>query len=289
MDFTKDIYINKEEVHENSEIVILYKGFLFSNKQSDDVYISYGYGNLWENKSEIKMKPTTFGYLATVKINNGENLQFCFRNSSGTWDNNNNQNYILPIQESDNILEFEPLTDTRKEVKIEISEIPNPLSLDKNLFETSVVTSDTISFENTTVLENSSKQVIPDNTVFTQISSDSNNQSIASESIVKSEKIEKSENNAYTEFSKITDEAKKHSVKAFDEDKVTAGSVYVNSLVKDIEESPLITGNLYIEKSLVPTPEKEMDTPTLFDKVKLAFAKIVKLIKSVLSPKEDED
>ncbi len=29
MDFTKDIYINKDTVYEDSEIVLLYKGFLF--------------------------------------------------------------------------------------------------------------------------------------------------------------------------------------------------------------------------------------------------------------------
>ena len=38
MDFTKDIYINKDKIYENSEIVILYKGFLFSNTLTDAVF-----------------------------------------------------------------------------------------------------------------------------------------------------------------------------------------------------------------------------------------------------------
>ena len=127
MDFTKDIYINKEKIVENSEIVILYKGFLFSNNPSDEVYISYGYGNLWDKKSEIKMKPSTFGCLATVKIEGNDNFQFCFKNSFEQWDNNNGANYILPIQESSDVLEFEPLADTRKEVEIEIPDVSEPL------------------------------------------------------------------------------------------------------------------------------------------------------------------
>ena len=72
MDFTKDIYINKDKIYEDQEIVVLYKGFLFSNNLTNDVYISLGYGNMWDNKEEIRMKPSTFGYLATVKVGSGE-------------------------------------------------------------------------------------------------------------------------------------------------------------------------------------------------------------------------
>lgn len=100
MDFTKDIYINKDKIYEDQEIVVLYKGFLFSNNLTNDVYISLGYGNMWDNKEEIKMKPSTFGYLATVKVGSGETLQFCFRDGNGIWDNNNYANYILPILEN---------------------------------------------------------------------------------------------------------------------------------------------------------------------------------------------
>lgn len=37
MDFTKDIYINKDKIYEDQEIVVLYKGFLFSNNLTNDV------------------------------------------------------------------------------------------------------------------------------------------------------------------------------------------------------------------------------------------------------------
>ncbi len=291
MDFTKDIYINKDEIIENSEIVLLYKGSLFSEASSKEIYISYGYGDLWDNKSEIKMKPSTFGYLATVKIEGQGNIQFCFKNDLNQWDNNNGANYILPIKEASEILSFEPLADTRKEVKIEITDIPNPLQelneVDPVL-ETSIVSSDTISFDNTITLEDTSKQSVPNNTLFTQVTKNENNENVLTESIVKNNE----EDLAYTEFSKITDQAKKQSVKAFDDDKVTAGSVYVNSLVKEIgkeEDEPLITGDLYIEKSLIKTDDKELEQPGFINKIKLAFNKIIKMIKSILSPSEDKD
>ena len=39
MDFTKDIYINKDKIREDEDFVILYKGFLFSNNLTNDVYV----------------------------------------------------------------------------------------------------------------------------------------------------------------------------------------------------------------------------------------------------------
>ena len=122
MDFTKDIYINKDKIREDEDFVILYKGFLFSNNLTNDVYVSYGYGNMWENKDEKKMKPSTFGYLATIDVGSGDNLQFVFRDDNGNWDNNNSQNYILPIEESQEILSFKTIADTSKEISFEAAE-----------------------------------------------------------------------------------------------------------------------------------------------------------------------
>ena len=322
MDFTKDIYINKDEIVENSEIVLLYKGYLFENNRVDNVYISYGYGDLWENKSEIKMKSSTYGYLATMNIENGETLQFCFRNDSGQWDNNNGQNYILPIKEKNDILEFEAIPDTRKDVEINIVDIPNPIPQVENNLETSVVSSNSVSFADTMTVKTVDDSTVLNNTQFTESSEvqdsttlnstqsteTSENENILWETISNvEEKIQN--NNTYEQniessadsvtlpgiqsedytdtssisaFSEITQQAKVQSAKAFDEDKVTAGSVYVNSIVNDIdeqtdiqvEEQPLITGDLYIQKSLVTTDENELTVPTIFDKIKLFFNKL---------------
>ncbi len=337
MDFTKDIYINKDEIVENSEIVLLYKGYLFENNRVDNVYISYGYGDLWENKSEIKMKSSTYGYLATMNIENGETLQFCFRNDSGQWDNNNGQNYILPIKEKNDILEFEAIPDTRKDVEINIVDIPNPIPQVENNLETSVVSSNSVSFADTMTVKTVDDSTVLNNTQFTESSEvqdsttlnstqsteTSENENILWETISNvEEKIQN--NNTYEQniessadsvtlpgiqsedytdtssisaFSEITQQAKVQSAKAFDEDKVTAGSVYVNSIVNDIdeqtdiqvEEQPLITGDLYIQKSLVTTDENELTVPTIFDKIKLFFNKMFKLVKSVFTTNSDED
>lgn len=294
MDFTKDIYINKDTVYENQEIVILYKGYLFSNNLTNDVYISYGYGNTWENQNEIQMKPSTFGYLATLKVENGENLQFCFRDNAGNWDNNNQGNYILPIHESKEILSFETLEDTSKEVTFEKfeqqdkkEEIP---AIQEEIFNPSVISSNQVELYKTVDLDNITEQAIPDDTIITQINVDQSTGKVLTQSIVKSNNNTESVSVA---FSKLTDIAKQQSVKAFDDNNVSAGSVYVNSITKDLQDAPVKVENID-EKSLTIKKENSLSIvgsfiKLIFTSAKSALSKVVKLIKTSLQFGNDED
>lgn len=289
MDFTKDIYINKDTVYEDSEIVLLYKGFLFSDNLTKDVYISYGYGSNWEKQTEIKMKPSTFGYLATIKIDSNTNLQFCFRDDNGNWDNNNSANYVLPIKENEEVLSFKTLADTTKEVTFDLFYNEEKEPETEDLLEASVVSSDSVEFYKTVDLENISKQAIPDDTIVTQINLTAENNPVVQNAVIKSEEPKESPIEA---FSKITEKAKAESVKAFDDDKVTTGSLYVNSLVKDISDE--IEENNE-EKSLIEatniTPMERVSSffDALFKGAKTAFSKLVKLVKTSLSFDEDKN
>lgn len=291
MDFTKDIYINKDTIYEDSEMVLLYKGFLFSNNLANEVYISYGYGNLWDNKEEILMKPSTFGYLATLKIGSGENLQFCFRDNYGNWDNNNNQNYILPIKENENVLSFKSLSDTCKEVSFEVYQEPETITkkeIETNVLEQSVVSSNAIELYQTVDLENITKQAIPDDTIVTQINLNADTANTVSNAVIKSPEPEETVSEA---FEKLTEKAKEQSATAFDEDKVTAGSVYVNSIIQD---TPKVVENISEETSLVTKSEGILNTVTNYFKtfaqtVKSAFNKVVKLIKTTFNFGENEN
>lgn len=293
MDFTKDIYINKDTIYEDSEIVLLYKGMLFSDTLTKDVYISYGYGDKWDQQAEIKMKPSTFGYLATIKINSNTNLQFCFRDDNGNWDNNHSANYILPIEENENeeVLSFKTLADTTKEVNFDMFYQEEENQETEDVLETSVVSSDSVEFYKTVDLENISKQAIPDDTIVTQISLNAENTTVFKNAIIKSEEPKETPIEA---FSKITEKAKAGSVKAFDDDKVTTGSLYVNSLVKDITDDLEIKENNE-EKSLIEatnvTPMEKVTSffDVLFKSAKTAFSKLVKLVKTSLNFDEEKN
>ena len=288
MDFTKDIYINKDKIREDEDFVILYKGFLFSNNLTNDVYVSYGYGDTWKNKDEKKMKPSTFGYLATIDVGSGDNLQFVFRDNQGNWDNNNSQNYILPIEESQEVLSFKTIADTSKEVSFETAEQTEPSTIENNeeIFEPAVVNSNSFDLYKTVDLENLNKQAIPNDAIITQISLDHKAENVVSESIIKSEVPE----TKAVSFEELTGASVNDAVNTVEENAVSAGSVRVNSIVSDI---PDIVDNID-EKSLTVKKESTLEkTLSLFESivknVKVAFSKLVKLVKTSLNLNEEDE
>ena len=290
MDFTKDIYINKDKIREDEDFVILYKGFLFSNNLTNDVYVSYGYGDTWKNKDEKKMKPSTFGYLATIDVGSGDNLQFVFRDDKGNWDNNNSQNYILPIEESQEILSFKTIADTSKEVNFEAAEQTEPTATieeKEEIFEPAVVNSNSFDLYKTVDLENLNKQAIPNDTIITQISLNEKNENVVSKSVIKSETPEVKK---AVSFEEITGASVNDAVNTVEKNAVSAGSVRVNSIVSD---SPDIVDNID-EKSLTVKKESTFEkTISLFESivknVKVAFSKLVKLVKTSLNLNEEDE
>ena len=289
MDFTKDIYINKDKIRENEDFVILYKGFLFSNNLTNDVYMSYGYGNTWENKDEKKMKPSTFGYLATIDVGSGDNLQFVFRDNKGNWDNNNSQNYILPIEESQEVLSFKTITDTSKEVSFEVAEQTEPTTIGENkeIFEPAVVNSNSFDLYKTVDLEDLNKQTIPNDTIITQISLDNKTEKIVSESIIKSETAETTKT---VSFEEITGASVNDAVNTVEENATSTNTLNVNTITTGV---PNMVENID-EKSLTVKKESTLEiTRSFFESVvknvKVAFAKLVKLVKTSLNLNEEDE
>ncbi len=289
MDFTKDIYINKDKIREDEDFVILYKGFLFSNNLTNDVYMSYGYGNTWENKDEKKMKPSTFGYLATINVGSGDNLQFVFRDNKGNWDNNNSQNYILPIEESQEVLSFKTIADTSKEVSFEVAEQTEPSTIEENkeIFEPAVVNSNSFDLYKTVDLEDLNKQTIPNDTIITQISLDNKTEKIVSESIIKSETAETTKT---VSFEEITGASVNDAVNTVEENATTTNTLNVNTITTGV---PNMVENID-EKSLTVKKESTLEiTRSFFESVvknvKVAFAKLVKLVKTSLNLNEEDE
>ena len=289
MDFTKDIYINKDKIRENEDFVILYKGFLFSNNLTNDVYMSYGYGNTWENKDEKKMKPSTFGYLATIDVGSGDNLQFVFRDNKGNWDNNNSQNYILPIEESQEVLSFKTIADTSKEVSFEVAEQTEPTTIEENkeIFEPAVVNSNSFDLYKTVDLEDLNKQTIPNDTIITQINLDNKTEKIVSESIIKSETAETTKT---VSFEEITGASVNDAVNTVEENATTTNTLNVNTITTGV---PNMVENID-EKSLTVKKESTLEiTRSFFESVvknvKVAFAKLVKLVKTSLNLNEEDE
>ena len=112
MELTKNIFFNTDKLVENSKIKISYIGKLFQDS-SNEVFIHYGFGSNWDNVTDIKMEKTELGFQAEINLLEGDTFNFCFRNESENWDNNDGKNYIFPLEKIQNellVLEDEPVS-----------------------------------------------------------------------------------------------------------------------------------------------------------------------------------
>ena len=97
MELTKNIFFNTDKLLQNSKVKISYTGTFFENG-SEEVFIHYGFGNYWDNVSEIKMEKTELGFQAEIELIESDTFNFCFRNEKNEWDNNNYENYIFELE-----------------------------------------------------------------------------------------------------------------------------------------------------------------------------------------------
>lgn len=122
MEFTKDIKFNVEP-HINQDITITYNGFL---RDSNEVSIVFGFGENWENTTELKMSKKNNEFSANIKMLDFDTFNFCFKNSNNVWDNNSSCNYISPI------LPAEKVNTPKFDIDALIEEILQPLTIEKN-------------------------------------------------------------------------------------------------------------------------------------------------------------
>ena len=99
MELVKNIFFNTDKLIQNSNVKISYTGKLFQNG-SDEVFIHYGFGDNWDNVSDVPMNKTELGFQVELELNNSDKLNVCFRNSINEWDNNEGQNYSFKVEEA---------------------------------------------------------------------------------------------------------------------------------------------------------------------------------------------
>jgi len=97
MELTKNIFFNTDKLLKNSIVKISYTGRFFEDN-CEEVYIHYGFGMNWNNITEVKMEKTELGFQAEIELLDDDTFNFCFKNENDEWDNNNNANYIFPLE-----------------------------------------------------------------------------------------------------------------------------------------------------------------------------------------------
>ena len=97
MELIKNIFFNTDKLVQNTIVKISYTGKFYEDN-SDEVYIHYGFGENWDNLSEIKMDKTELGFQCELKLLENSTFNFCFKNEKNEWDNNDNNNYVFELE-----------------------------------------------------------------------------------------------------------------------------------------------------------------------------------------------
>ncbi len=103
MELVKNIFFNTDKLTSNTKVKISYTGKFFQD-DSEEVKIHYGFGNNWENLSELSMRKTDLGFQIEIELLDSDTFRFCLKNEKDEWDNNNGENYIFAIEHPDTSL-----------------------------------------------------------------------------------------------------------------------------------------------------------------------------------------
>lgn len=111
MELVKNIFFNTDKLTQNSTVKISYTGKFFQDN-SEEVYIHYGFGLLWENLTEVKMEKTEIGFQTEIDLLNYDSFNFCLKNDKNEWDNNDGANYVFPLEKVETDLVVVPEVQT---------------------------------------------------------------------------------------------------------------------------------------------------------------------------------
>ncbi len=96
-DYPGGVVVDPTPITAGEEVTVFYDGLLGKGKE---VYLHYGFGphHKWRAVRSTPMEKTGWGWVSGVKMPDIESrFNFCFKDSSECWDNNNGVNWSFEI------------------------------------------------------------------------------------------------------------------------------------------------------------------------------------------------
>ena len=102
MSVNEKVYFDTDNLIEGRTAKLTYKGDL-ATATANEIYVHYGFGLLWENIQEIKLdKISDDTYETEINLSPSyDSINFCFRDDSNNWDNNEAKNYSASISKEE--------------------------------------------------------------------------------------------------------------------------------------------------------------------------------------------
>jgi hypothetical protein len=90
------VAITPSAIHKGDNVTVVYNGLL-SKDGASELYLHSGYNQDWSDLYDHQLVSTNRGWETTFSANNAANLNFCFKDSAGHWDNNNGRNWSVRL------------------------------------------------------------------------------------------------------------------------------------------------------------------------------------------------
>ena len=101
MTIESTVYFDTEKLIEGRTAKLTYKGIL-ATPETNEIYVHFGFGLLWDNLQEIKLdKISDDCYETEITLCCADSINFCFRDDKNNWDNNETKNYTSEISKED--------------------------------------------------------------------------------------------------------------------------------------------------------------------------------------------
>lgn len=95
------VYFDTEKLIEGRTAKLVYKGAL-ATPETNEIYVHYGFGLLWDNLQETKLNKVDDNcYETEISLSCADSINFCFRDDKNNWDNNETKNYTSEIRKEE--------------------------------------------------------------------------------------------------------------------------------------------------------------------------------------------
>ena len=95
------VYFDTDKLIEGRTVKLTYKGTL-ATPETNEIYVHYGFGLLWDNLQEIKLdKISDDCYETSITLTTSDSINYCFRDDKNNWDNNETKNYTSDISKEE--------------------------------------------------------------------------------------------------------------------------------------------------------------------------------------------
>lgn len=90
------VFVTPISISVGDKVRVAYDGLLAKSGASE-IFAHVGYGNKWDDSTDLKMSRTTTGFEATIPVTYSTSLNLCFKDNADNWDNNSGKNYTFDV------------------------------------------------------------------------------------------------------------------------------------------------------------------------------------------------